>query len=78
MAILDWLGTPCCHCHPCSGTQADRAATIHRLLVTVAEGNEHMVKLILDLLPEACPLGISKGHTLFLLTFFFFLPKQII
>ena len=79
MAILDWLGAPCCHCHLCPGSQSDRSTTTHRWLVMVAEGNEHLTKFILDLLSEACPLGISKGHRdifYFCLLIFFFCQSK--
>lgn len=81
MAILDWLGAPCSHRRLCPGTHSDRSTTAHRWLVIGAEGNEHLTKLILDLLSEACPLGLSKGHRdvfFSCLLFFFRLLKQII
>lgn len=35
-----WPVAPCCHYHLCSNTQSDRIATMHTLLVTVAERKE--------------------------------------
>lgn len=59
--------------HLCPGSQSDRSTTTHRWLVIVAEGKEDLTKFILDLLSEARPLGISKGHRdIFYFCLFFF------
>ena len=65
--------------HLCPGSQSDRSTTTHRWLVIVAEGKEDLTKFILDLLSEARPLGISKGHRdifYFCLFFFFFCQSK--